>query len=210
MGIVGERAKSRRKALGLTQTKVAQACGITQQAYEKLESGEVRRPRYLLELADTLEASAKWLLTGENPPPPAHRRLSQKILTGNGIAVYSYTADTKIKQSINWEKDIPIEWTPFFPGLDNSSRYSSGLRIQGNDLEPVYRHGHTVFINRQKHPVENGHCVYEKNKNICICKYLSHDNNNYYFMDLNSQDKKKVLQKKIEGIYMIVGVLYHY
>jgi transcriptional regulator with XRE-family HTH domain len=202
MEFIGKRVKARRVKLGLTQSKVALACGITQQAYEKLENGEVRRPRYVLELADVLQASAKWLLTGEDGatlPPLIHER--------SGIAVFKY--NTHGKCAIQWESDAPIEWADSFPGLDNKSGYSAGLHIQGDGLEPVYRHGYTVFINRRKHPRKEGHCVFEYGKDIHVGKYLKHDNNNYYFSCLKSKDKMKILQNKVGGIYMIVGVLYN-
>lgn len=61
---IGFRAKERREELRLSQTEVGRACGVTQQAIEKLEAGEVNRPRYLDELATILKTTKLWLKDG--------------------------------------------------------------------------------------------------------------------------------------------------
>jgi len=51
----------------MTQTKLAELAGVSQQAINRIESGIIARPRYLLEMAQALECSPSWLVNGENP-----------------------------------------------------------------------------------------------------------------------------------------------
>lgn len=59
-----ERIKERRERLGLTQREVALSCGVSQQAYDRLEKGRVLRPRYIVELAGILKTTPQWLTGG--------------------------------------------------------------------------------------------------------------------------------------------------
>ncbi|MEY0543936.1 helix-turn-helix domain-containing protein [Providencia rettgeri] len=61
---LGTRVKERRKALGLTQTVLAEHVGLTQQAINRIESDITSRPRFILELADVLKCEPEWLLKG--------------------------------------------------------------------------------------------------------------------------------------------------
>jgi SOS-response transcriptional repressor LexA len=61
---IGDRVKTKRDSLGLTQTQLAERVGTSQQAIEQLEGGKTKRPRYLPELSSVLGVSTKWLLEG--------------------------------------------------------------------------------------------------------------------------------------------------
>ncbi|HFD7120008.1 TPA: XRE family transcriptional regulator [Serratia marcescens] len=63
---IGERVKFKRESLELTQAELAAKVGTSQQSIEQLESGKTKRPRYLPELASTLEVSLEWLLHGKS------------------------------------------------------------------------------------------------------------------------------------------------
>lgn len=58
------RVKERRKALKMTQVSLAEMTGVSQQAINRIESGIISRPRYLLELSNALECDPNWLLHG--------------------------------------------------------------------------------------------------------------------------------------------------
>ncbi|WP_336842216.1 helix-turn-helix transcriptional regulator [Serratia nevei] len=64
---LASRIKQRRIELKMTQTKLAELSGVSQQAINRIESGIIARPRYLLEMAQALECSASWLVNGDNP-----------------------------------------------------------------------------------------------------------------------------------------------
>jgi transcriptional regulator with XRE-family HTH domain len=137
METLGQRARARRRELGLTQKRVAAACNITQQAYEKLKTGKVSRPRYLPELAELLQTSSKWLLTGTDGEPGLEKK------TGK-IPVYLYPGSGNKAPRIDWENDTPIDFIAPLPGMENAAG-AAVLYIQGDGLEPVYRHSYSVL-----------------------------------------------------------------
>ncbi len=67
MGI-GERVKSKREALNLTQVELAARIGTSQQSIEQLEGGKTKRPRYLPELSVALDVTVDWLVHGTLEP----------------------------------------------------------------------------------------------------------------------------------------------
>ena len=65
---ISSRLKERRLALGLTQHQLAQLAGVRQQTIHRIESGTSVSPRNLLEIADALNCTPKWLLMGDGTP----------------------------------------------------------------------------------------------------------------------------------------------
>ncbi|WP_407146295.1 helix-turn-helix domain-containing protein [Bradyrhizobium sp. ORS 86] len=64
---IGNRIRKRRKARGLSQTKLAKLLNIPQQTIGGWETGKAERPRYLNEAATALWTTEAWLLREEGP-----------------------------------------------------------------------------------------------------------------------------------------------
>ncbi|MBR7887919.1 helix-turn-helix domain-containing protein [Marinomonas sp. A79] len=62
---IAERIKQQRHKLGLTQVELASRVGISQQSLQKIEDGQTRNPRRILELAIALDCSPEWLMHGK-------------------------------------------------------------------------------------------------------------------------------------------------
>ena len=63
---VGNRIKTRRKALGLTQESLAEKSDVTTQFVSYAESGKrAMRPENLVKISNALEVSIDYLLTGD-------------------------------------------------------------------------------------------------------------------------------------------------
>lgn len=62
---LASRIKERRKALGITQTALAEKVGMRQQSIQYLESGRATRTSFILELAKVLRVDPGWLLNGD-------------------------------------------------------------------------------------------------------------------------------------------------
>jgi transcriptional regulator with XRE-family HTH domain len=68
MKTLGQRARERRKELGLSQENVGKHCSVSQEAIRQMETGELQRPpRYLDELAEILQTTKEWLKSGREP-----------------------------------------------------------------------------------------------------------------------------------------------
>jgi len=65
INIIGERIKSRRNSLSLTQTDIHRQCGISSGALSKIENGS-SIPSIMIfhKLSQVLECSMDWLMTG--------------------------------------------------------------------------------------------------------------------------------------------------
>ncbi|MDE9537204.1 helix-turn-helix domain-containing protein [Xenorhabdus bovienii] len=61
---ISERVRNRRVELNLTQMELAVLAGVKQQSIQQLESGQTKRPRFLLELSQALKCSLEWLQCG--------------------------------------------------------------------------------------------------------------------------------------------------
>ncbi|WP_432442700.1 helix-turn-helix domain-containing protein [Klebsiella pneumoniae] len=49
----------------MTQVALAELTGVSQQAINRIESGVISRPRYLLEISAALQCDPNWLLHGQ-------------------------------------------------------------------------------------------------------------------------------------------------
>jgi len=64
---IARRVRTRREVVGLSQSQLAEACGMSQQGVDNIEQAKVARPRNLLELAIALQTSPQWLQYGQGP-----------------------------------------------------------------------------------------------------------------------------------------------
>lgn len=65
---IGERIKSRRKELGLTQTQIKQTTGISSGNLSDIENGnKLPSTPTLISLSKILDCSIDWMLKGETP-----------------------------------------------------------------------------------------------------------------------------------------------
>ncbi|MGB1876236.1 MAG: XRE family transcriptional regulator [Rhodospirillaceae bacterium] len=62
---LGARVRQCRLALSWSQAELASRIGVKQQSIDQLESGKVSRPRYIVELAESLNVPMDWLRHGK-------------------------------------------------------------------------------------------------------------------------------------------------
>jgi len=66
MKTLAERIAKRRDELGMSQSALAKKTKVSQQAINKIETGQTRNPRHLDKLATALGVTPQWLLFGTN------------------------------------------------------------------------------------------------------------------------------------------------
>jgi transcriptional regulator with XRE-family HTH domain len=150
MTVLGERTKTRRIELGLVQADLAKKVGVSQQAIEQLENGEVQRPRYVADLAQALGVSLKWLQgkTDDKAPHLAAADLGTLMVRG-------FVQAGVWREALEWPAD---EWKAV-PVQATSSRYPGvplfGLEVRGNSMNEIFPEG-TVLgcINLIHHPAD--------------------------------------------------------
>lgn len=62
---LSERLKYIRMMHNLSQAELAEHAGTTQQAIQQAEKGKARQPRYLHQLASSLDIPVQWMVLGE-------------------------------------------------------------------------------------------------------------------------------------------------
>jgi len=67
MNTLAKRLRYARERMGLSQSELARRVGLRPQAIQFIESGHVRRPRSIVEIAKVLAVNPEWLLLGEGP-----------------------------------------------------------------------------------------------------------------------------------------------
>jgi transcriptional regulator with XRE-family HTH domain len=68
---IGKRVRAQRKALRMTQSELAALAGCTQQSIVQLEGDKVRDPYRILEIADALGVSPRYLKLLTDDPTPS-------------------------------------------------------------------------------------------------------------------------------------------
>lgn len=71
------RVRQLRSEKGFSQKALAQSCGCSQEDIHRLESGKVKIPRYLVELANVLGVSPAWLRYGKEVQHPIRQALTE-------------------------------------------------------------------------------------------------------------------------------------
>ena len=70
MKSIANRAKERRKELGLTQAEVARSSGLKQSDISKIETGTIQKTTEILGLARALKCNPQWLEDGRGEMLP--------------------------------------------------------------------------------------------------------------------------------------------
>jgi phage repressor protein C with HTH and peptisase S24 domain len=76
---IGQRIKARRSALQWTQERLAEMTGLSKGSIQRYESGDIPKGDYLIKVAEALDCSVDWLITGKNPQPSGSLGGAEKI-----------------------------------------------------------------------------------------------------------------------------------
>ena len=168
-----ERIKNSRIAAKMTQEELARAVGKTRNAVTQWESG-VSRPRLntLEEIAEALEVSVDWLLTGNTPNVAG----TETTRTNSKMSDVKFTNGTLPPRQY-MPQDVPVVGTAACNSdygsfkLDTSiidyvhrppallmTKDLYALYVEGDTMEPRFNAGDLVFVHPHK-PVRIGDSV---------------------------------------------------
>lgn len=173
-----KRLKSLRKKLGYTQKDVALKLRVTQQNYQKWESGFTKSPttETIIELANIFNTSVEYLTNTEILP------IYQALSETRQSELVSI-AEEKLKEQLNENKVIPFidnlipyqviseqslsagygngytdEQETYTVYWDKDVRYDYAAEIEGNSMEPKFHSGDIALI-RKTHVNDYDGCV---------------------------------------------------
>jgi phage repressor protein C with HTH and peptisase S24 domain len=158
---LGRRVAKRRGDAGLTQAELAAAVGMSQQGIDSIESGAVKRPRLMAELAERLKTTESWLLWGEGAEaagaeaPAQNARMGFQDAFDALIPVYGHAIGGK-------DGEFPLNGNRIgdiiAPAALRRVPDAYAVYVVGDSMEPRYFSGEAVFVNPRL-PVRPGDFV---------------------------------------------------
>lgn len=169
---IGARVAARRSELGHSQSELARRAGVKAQSIQQLEKGEVKRPRYLLELARALDVSPEWLSYGgrapslppavaarpglsdvhfpEQPPELPPLQTMSRDIPVRGTAAANRIGEFQVGES-------PIDHVRRPPGI-SGARDVYAIYVVGESMEPRFFEGDLVYVHPHR-PAQIGSFV---------------------------------------------------
>lgn len=143
----GERIRSRRKALKLTQLVVASGIGVSHVAVSQWEKDEtVPRGENLLRLAELLQCTAAWIIDGEGEVFAAPLNVSDV----SALPLITLT------QAAAWMQEqrllIQQQATRFLYSDSRLSESALAITLQDAAMQPDYRPGDTLIFDPAINP----------------------------------------------------------
>ncbi|WP_182058471.1 helix-turn-helix domain-containing protein [Pantoea sp. ME81] len=143
----GERIRSRRKALKLTQLVVASGIGVSHVAVSQWEKDEtVPRGENLLRLAELLQCTAAWIIDGEGEVFAAPLNVSGV----NALPLITLT------QAAAWMQEqrllIQQQATRFLYSDSRLSESALAITLEDTAMQPDYRPGDTLIFDPAVNP----------------------------------------------------------
>ncbi|EMC0409423.1 helix-turn-helix domain-containing protein [Vibrio fluvialis] len=188
-----QRILARRKELGLTQTDVARATGVTKAAVSKWEKGDTfPKGESLFSLAKVLKCDVNWILKGHNSPEPIPEVPDNVTQLSNvksvkglpkaeemcAVPVYNVYASCGFGALNDAEfqlrtEFLSCEWLARFGLNEEIARI---IECHGDSMETTLSDGDEVLVDIREldHPVKHGVYVVRIGKHVYI-KRLKYD-----------------------------------
>jgi len=200
---------------GLSQPQLAQRLGVTQQALQQLEAGEVKAPRYLPALAKLMELDALALSGGRREP--ALSPVPTGDATGVGAAplgrrdlpVYSSAQAGPDGMTVAYE---PIEWIER-PGPLQGVPGAFAMYVVNDSMVPRYRQGDLLLVHPQR-PVRRGQDVLaikraaDADHAALIKELVSLDTDRVVLRQLNPPADIELPRRELAGLNLVLGVFF--
>lgn len=147
--LIGER-----RSRGLTQSQLAKKACMSQAAYQKLESGQSERSRFIADIAQVLGVNAEWLAHGGDTPMARGENFEERQPTMAGMA-----PEISWVQAGCWtdscHAEYPQDAERWHPRPSGSSDKTFVLRVVGESMCPDYPPGRLIFVDPER-PPESG------------------------------------------------------
>ncbi len=188
MSTLAERVLLARENKNMTQQEVADAVGMKQPSYYKIESGKTQRTKFINELAKVLNVSVDWLATGEGEPTVKKDGFS------NRQPIEDWDSDTPLSPD---EVEIPFYKSLKFAcghGSDSQPKNNETRKLrmsrltlkrlntqqknvfsataEGDSMTPIIHDGNTIFVDTDKKTIKDGKIFAISHGGLQACKRL--------------------------------------
>lgn len=141
MTTLKDRLKSARLESGKTQAEVAEAVGISQPAYQALESGKNQKSAFLPQIAELLEVDAYWLQTGIDKSNNQYQRTLESNVQSTDKKLRKIPV-LDFVQAGSWREVVydginPMGWTyTSYQGINPDEIFS--VTVSGLSMSPRF------------------------------------------------------------------------
>lgn len=141
MTTLKDRLKSARLESGKTQAEVAEAVGISQPAYQALESGRNQKSAFLPQIAELLEVDAYWLQTGIDKSNNQYQRTLESNVQSTDKKLRKIPV-LDFVQAGSWREVVydginPMGWTyTSYQGINPDEIFS--VTVSGLSMSPRF------------------------------------------------------------------------
>lgn len=155
MNTLRNRLIEARQESQLSQQQLAEKAGMSQAAYQKLESGKSQRSRMLTSIAKALGVSANWLETGKGRKHEGNTYEEENV--ANQIRRVRFVPEISWVVAGHWA-DIAyvaedLQEAPHWPCPVNCSDSTFALRVQGESMSPTFPPGCLIFVDPEVMPI---------------------------------------------------------
>ncbi|WP_025094587.1 LexA family protein [Acinetobacter soli] len=199
MSTLRERLKQSRLSNNKTQAEVAEAVGMSQPAYQALESGKNQKSSFLPMIANFLNVDIFWLQTGVEQKKPQHMNFVPPVdLTHSEnprqTPVLSWVQAGDFSYVLSSDLSSAVDWIPYDPRAGKSG---FALIVKGTSMEPDFKPDEFIYINPtyQIDELNTGALVVmacEGDSEATFKKLISEDGN-YYLQPLNPNWKPQLI-----------------
>lgn len=196
MNTFGDRLKSARKEIGLTQQALAKVAGISQATVADIERGRNKGSTESLQLAKALKVSPDWLATGKGS-----RELSNIANEKN----YPRVVGTARMGDFGYYLELEgsnghIEF--------ESEQGAIAILVRGDSMHPAIRDGWYVIIEPSGSPTVGEYVLLEfTNGKKMVKELLMEKQDCYVVMSVNSGERITVMREELLNIRAISAVV---
>lgn len=154
-----QRISIRRKELGLNQSDLARAVGVSRASVSQWEKGETSiKGENLLPLAKALKCDPNWLLTGQGSPVPTPNELSN---IEKGPELQGAYPVISWVQAGDWSQihELNRLEADHYPCPVKCSDKTFLLKVCGMSMSPVFNEGELIFVDPDVEPTSGKYVV---------------------------------------------------
>ena len=212
-----ERLKESRRKAKKTQAEIAEAVGITQPAYQALESGKNQKSSYLPMIANILGVDPLWLTTGNSPDSFELSEISGPIIVTDDlknqfvwIDVVEASFSCGTGESIEFHFDAINGKIPFPPSfLKDKNVTESSMKIikaKGDSMADFIKDGDLVGINLSQTEIIDGeiYAVYLAGEGM-IKQIFKEADGSLILHSLNDKYRDKLVSEENGKNFKVIG-----
>lgn len=150
---LGRRVASRRKKLGISQTRLAEEVGMKQQGFDAIENGRVKRPKLLREIAKALRTNEEWLLHGKLPEEIEEASAAELAASLVHVPLISWVSAGRMADA---NSQIPLSDVPLLAFADLGPGDYFATRVKGDSMDRISPDRSIIVVNRRERAPEVG------------------------------------------------------